>query len=210
MAWSARSQAVLWRGRGFRGSHPIFTSHERHHLEPTRADRAPSTSCTGAAGQPDALDCPGHRWRQWIGFRSINGTVWTQPHPLRQSQSPVERRGLQPEPGALCRRGAIGDGRSGHDQPGWHDLDLRSSAADQAWTGIAWSPALSLFAAVSSDGTQRVMTSPRMASPGRCAIPPADSWIAIHWGPGWEPLSVASRDGWLHYVQRRRAHLGRW
>jgi hypothetical protein len=34
----------------------------------------------------------------------------------------------------------------------------QTSAADNAWNGIAWAPKLGLFAAVSSDGTNRVMT----------------------------------------------------
>jgi hypothetical protein len=52
-----------------------------------------------------------------------------------------------------------------------------------SWGSICWSPELSLFCAVASGGTNRVMTSPDgIAWTGRTAAE-ANSWVSICWSP---------------------------
>ena len=62
-------------------------------------------------------------------------------------------------------------------------LTTRSSAADNTWRGLAWSPELSLFVSVSNSGTgNRVMTS----SDGitwTSRTSPDNDWFSVAWSP---------------------------
>lgn len=57
-----------------------------------------------------------------------------------------------------------------------------TAAAAQIWAGIAWSPELHLFAAVSQDGTNHVMTSPDGVT-WTLRVTSNDSLNAIAWSP---------------------------
>ena len=61
---------------------------------------------------------------------------------------------------------------------------IRTSAADNAWGAIAWSPELGLFAAVAYTGTgNRVMTSPDGITWTIRTSAAGNSWRAIAWSP---------------------------
>lgn len=55
----------------------------------------------------------------------------------------------------------------------------RTSAADNAWLGIAWNG--TVFAAVSNDGVSRVMTSPDGITWTSRSAAAANQWNAIAW-----------------------------
>jgi len=57
----------------------------------------------------------------------------------------------------------------------------RTSAEDNQWRGIAWSPSLALFAAIALDGTNRVMTSPNGVTWTARSAAAANQWDAIVW-----------------------------
>ncbi len=60
----------------------------------------------------------------------------------------------------------------------------RTSAADNQWIAIAWSPQLGLFAAVAFTGTgNRVMTSPDGINWTARTSAADNQWIAIAWSP---------------------------
>jgi len=61
---------------------------------------------------------------------------------------------------------------------------IRTSAADNDWHGIAWSPELGLFAAVADTGTgNRVMTSPDGINWTIRTSAADNNWYAIAWSP---------------------------
>ncbi len=61
---------------------------------------------------------------------------------------------------------------------------IRTSAANNAWRAIAWSPELGLFAAVATDGTgNRVMTSPDGITWTIRTSAADNQWFAIAWSP---------------------------
>src|SRR6185503_4001138 len=60
---------------------------------------------------------------------------------------------------------------------------IRTSAADNQWFSIAWSPQLGLFATISNNGTgNRVMTSPDGIN-WTIRTTPDNNWEAIAWSP---------------------------
>ncbi len=82
-------------------------------------------------------------------------------------------------PGILAQRRAAGGGVDPNVGVVWNP---RSAAESNQWFGVGWSAALGIFAAVSSDGTNRVMTSPTGVSwTPRSA--PAATWRSICWSP---------------------------
>lgn len=58
----------------------------------------------------------------------------------------------------------------------------QTSSENNSWRGIAWSPTLTLFAAVASDGTHRVMTSPDGVT-WTNRSPPLTAWFGVCWSP---------------------------
>jgi hypothetical protein len=61
---------------------------------------------------------------------------------------------------------------------------VRTSVADRAWIGIAWSPTLGLFAAVAQGGTgNRVMTSPDGINWTSRTSAADNDWLGIAWSP---------------------------
>jgi hypothetical protein len=72
----------------------------------------------------------------------------------------------------------------------------RTSAADNSWVGLTWSPALSLFCAVASSGTgNRVMTSPDGISWTTRTSAADNSWVDITWSPELSLFCVVSVTG---------------
>jgi len=64
------------------------------------------------------------------------------------------------------------------------DWKVRTTPADNYWTGIAWSPELHLFAAVSITGIgNRVMTSPNGIDWTIRSTPADNNWISVSWSP---------------------------
>ena len=59
----------------------------------------------------------------------------------------------------------------------------RSSAADNSWRSVAWAPELGMFAAVSLDGTNRVMTSTNGINWTIGASIPSATWTSVTWSP---------------------------
>ena len=59
----------------------------------------------------------------------------------------------------------------------------RTSAADNFWQSVTWSPDLSLFVAVSVSGINRVMTSPNGADWTTRTLPGVANWSAVTWSP---------------------------
>jgi len=60
----------------------------------------------------------------------------------------------------------------------------RTSAADNSWTSVCWSPELSLFVAVSGTGTgNRVMTSPNGITWTARTSAADNFWLSVCWSP---------------------------
>ena len=60
----------------------------------------------------------------------------------------------------------------------------RTSAADNLWFSVAWSPELGLFCAVAASGTgNRVMTSPDGVSWTARTSAADNSWYSVCWSP---------------------------
>ncbi len=59
----------------------------------------------------------------------------------------------------------------------------RSAAEANAWQSICWSPELSLFCAISTDGTHRVMTSPDGITWTARTAAEANPWFSVCWSP---------------------------
>ena len=81
----------------------------------------------------------------------------------------------------------------------WNSNDewtTRTSAADNDWLGVAWSPELSLFAAVSSTGVgNRVMTSPDGITWTSRTSATDTSWRAVVWSPSLALFAAVSITG---------------
>jgi hypothetical protein len=71
----------------------------------------------------------------------------------------------------------------------------RAAAQANAWLAIAWSPELGIFAAVSQDGTNRVMTSPDGITWTARAAAEANIWDAIAWSPELGLFAAVSSNG---------------
>jgi len=73
---------------------------------------------------------------------------------------------------------------------------IRSSAADNDWHSIAWSPELGLFAAVSENGTgNRVMTSPDGINWTIRSSAANNGWVGIAWSPELGLFAAVSYSG---------------
>lgn len=59
----------------------------------------------------------------------------------------------------------------------------RTSAEDNGWSSVCWSPDLSLFCAVATSGTHRVMTSPDGVTWTARTAATALSWQSVCWAP---------------------------
>lgn len=71
----------------------------------------------------------------------------------------------------------------------------RSASEANSWDAIAWSPSLALFAAVSTDGTNQVMTSPDGLTWTARSASEANQWDAIAWSPALAIFCAVSIDG---------------
>lgn len=76
---------------------------------------------------------------------------------------------------------------------GW---TMRTSASDNSWYGLAWSPSLRLFAAVSYDGAgNRVMTSPDGITWTSRSTPADNQWLSVAWSPSLGLFVVVGQTG---------------
>ena len=71
----------------------------------------------------------------------------------------------------------------------------RSATEANTWLDVAWSPELGLFAAVSPDGTNRVMTSPDGITWTARSAAEANNWRAVSWSPELGLFAAVSGDG---------------
>ena len=73
---------------------------------------------------------------------------------------------------------------------------LRTSAADNQWNSVTWSPELGLFVAVSGTGTgNRVMTSPDGINWTLRSTPADNNWFSVTWSPELGLFVVVARSG---------------
>jgi len=78
------------------------------------------------------------------------------------------------------------------DEYGWA---VQSASETNQWRDVAWAPSLNLFAAVSSDGTNRVMTSPDGVTWTARSAAAANPWISICWSPANTLFCAISSSG---------------
>ncbi|KKL68295.1 hypothetical protein LCGC14_2126430, partial [marine sediment metagenome] len=77
----------------------------------------------------------------------------------------------------------------------------RNSSVDNKWRSVCWSPELSLFCAVSLDGTNdRVMTSPDGIIWTSRTTPVDNQWISVSWSPELTLFCAVSISGSLNRV----------
>ncbi|MEK7514563.1 MAG: hypothetical protein AAB587_01965, partial [Patescibacteria group bacterium] len=73
---------------------------------------------------------------------------------------------------------------------------LRTSAADNDWRSVVWSPGLSLFVAVATSGTgNRVMTSPDGITWTLRTSAADIEWHSVAWSPGLSLFVVVANTG---------------
>jgi hypothetical protein len=72
----------------------------------------------------------------------------------------------------------------------------RTTPADNAWRSVIWAPEVSLFVAVSTDGTNRVMTSPNgITWTLRASADDTNNWRSVVWSPAQGGRFVAVAGG---------------
>jgi len=71
----------------------------------------------------------------------------------------------------------------------------RTSAAVNTWRTVCWAPELSIFVAVSDNGTNRVMTSPDGITWTARSASSASTWFALCWSPELSLLVAMSTSG---------------
>ena len=71
----------------------------------------------------------------------------------------------------------------------------RSAAQANGWQSVTWSPELSLFCAVSSNGTNRVMTSPDGVTWTARSASEANQWTSVTWSPELGLFCAVSNSG---------------
>lgn len=74
----------------------------------------------------------------------------------------------------------------------WQD---QNTPQDSTWKDIAWAASIGLFAAVSMDGTNRVMTSPDGIAWTLRSAAAANGWNSIAWSPSLHLFVAVSLDG---------------
>ena len=124
---------------------------------------------------------------------------------LQGATGPAGPPGPQGEPGLQGATGPAGPaGVSGLGGSGavWRNYVtaqpwlISTSAADNSWTAIAWSPELGLFAAIAESGAgNRVMTSPDGINWTVRATPADNGWRAIAWSPELGLFAAVARFG---------------
>lgn len=77
----------------------------------------------------------------------------------------------------------------------WTGRSLPTEIASNQWGGIAWSPSLSLFAAVSYAGTYKVMTSPDGLTWTARTAATTNNWYKIIWSPEFQHFVACSITG---------------
>lgn len=75
------------------------------------------------------------------------------------------------------------------------DWTSHHAAEANTWQGIAWSPELGLFVAVSGNGTNRVMTSPDGERWTARTSAEANNWRAVCWSSTLEKFVAVASDG---------------
>ena len=98
-------------------------------------------------------------------------------------------RGYLPANGAVYTRAAYPELREaiGTTPDGIGTWTARTSAADNSWRAITWSPELGLFCAVSYSGTgNRVMTSPDGITWTAGNSAADNQWLSVAWSPELE------------------------
>ena len=73
---------------------------------------------------------------------------------------------------------------------------IRTSAADNNWLSVCWSPGLSLFCAVAYTGTgNRVMTSPDGINWTIRTSAADNDWLSVCWSPGLSSFCAVAKTG---------------
>ncbi len=112
-------------------------------------------------------------------LRSANATTWT----VRSANFDLTYNGIVYGAGLYVAVASTGIGNRVVTTPDGYTWTQRSSAADNAWKSITYSPSLGLFVAVSDTGTgNRVMTSPDGIT-WTIRVSAADNaWQSVVWG----------------------------
>jgi hypothetical protein len=76
----------------------------------------------------------------------------------------------------------------------------RTAAAANAWTGLVWSPALTLLVAVSSNGASQVMTSPDGITWTSRTAAAARTWRGVAWSPSLTLFVACALGGGVNCV----------
>ena len=82
---------------------------------------------------------------------------------------------------------------------------IRTSAADNGWTSVAWAPELGLFAAVAVSGTgNRVMTSPDGITWTSRTSATDNNWQGVAWAPELGLFAAVANSGTGNRVMTSR------